>query len=675
MAEQLRDVVVVLPGIMGSVLRDAHGDDVWKLSAGSILKGVLGSRQGDQAPASFRTASATTIPATASPRPRSCPTCTSCPASGRSRSATSACSRGSASRSTSSRPIRSDPERVVELRAVPVRLAPVEPVQRACAAADGRAGARTLPKPTGKRRRPARVHQSLDGWARHELLRRRAGRPRGDRQGHHTRHAAPRCAERARLARERRAQGDRSDRLRPHRPRPQPARAVPAAARVRVHRRGRRAAEDDGDRRCRNSNAAMVADAMRFHEELRAGAAAHAARTRRTRSSPARSRPTRRRGSRAAPSRRCARSGPTTASEDQKGDGTVPRLSAAPYGVASNSPTLRYVMDKHGALPKNEPALVELGGVLTGTSSIPRGGVPIPIGVVADDVLVAGETLARDDRERTRPSPRRDRRRGGHRHRIAAARSSSRATATSPPSFADLRARVLRAAGRSRRPSRPRRPSSLRSWCWNRRARPSLTAVPEVHHGEPRAVCGDQRLPDPRHGPEGLRQRREGVGGRAHRPLRLRVAVTSRLLLDGDATKRKIVARLKSSAAESAARRRARVHQLLARHLSRRRKTVTSRASTKRCVPGTATTGSSSTTSSGSCSTISPPVCAARSSRTRALSGSVTRALPPEFGPDTGQAARALPQPASPRSARAARRSADCARAQQHAVTRRGPNR
>ena len=42
MAEQLRDVVVVLPGIMGSVLRDAHGDDVWKLSAGSILKDLLG---------------------------------------------------------------------------------------------------------------------------------------------------------------------------------------------------------------------------------------------------------------------------------------------------------------------------------------------------------------------------------------------------------------------------------------------------------------------------------------------------------------------------------------------------------------------------------------------------------------------------------------------------------
>ncbi len=51
MAEQLNPkrlehVVVVLPGIMGSVLRDAHGDDVWELSAGSILKGVLGRLRG-----------------------------------------------------------------------------------------------------------------------------------------------------------------------------------------------------------------------------------------------------------------------------------------------------------------------------------------------------------------------------------------------------------------------------------------------------------------------------------------------------------------------------------------------------------------------------------------------------------------------------------------------------
>ena len=69
--KQLRDVVVVLPGIMGSVLRDAHGDDVWKLSAGSILKGVLGrQRKAIKRAASSRRASVTTIPVTASPRRR-----------------------------------------------------------------------------------------------------------------------------------------------------------------------------------------------------------------------------------------------------------------------------------------------------------------------------------------------------------------------------------------------------------------------------------------------------------------------------------------------------------------------------------------------------------------------------------------------------------------------------
>jgi pimeloyl-ACP methyl ester carboxylesterase len=140
-------------------------------------------------------------------------------------------------------------------------------------------------------------------------------------------------------------------------------------------------------------DAAMVADAMQFHEELRRGAEAHAA-AYDAHPILARTQPTdtTARVSNGEVEARRTIKNEQGADEDQKGDGTVPRLSAAPYGVPSDAPSLRYVMDKHGALPKNEPVLVELGGVLTGTSTIPRD-VPHPIGVSARDVLLAGETL------------------------------------------------------------------------------------------------------------------------------------------------------------------------------------------------------------------------------------------------------------------------------------------
>ena len=41
MKHQLDDLVVVLPGIMGSTLRDRNGAEVWGTSLGSIVKGVL----------------------------------------------------------------------------------------------------------------------------------------------------------------------------------------------------------------------------------------------------------------------------------------------------------------------------------------------------------------------------------------------------------------------------------------------------------------------------------------------------------------------------------------------------------------------------------------------------------------------------------------------------------
>lgn len=135
--------------------------------------------------------------------------------------------------------------------------------------------------------------------------------------------------------------------------------------------------------------AAEVADAMRFHEELRAAAAAHAgdydahpiiARTQPTDST------ARLAGGRIEALR-------TVNGRDEGGDGTVPRLSAVPYGVSPDSPTVRYVKDKHGALPANDPVLVELEGVLTATDVIARD-TGYDVGVSCDDVLFAGEVLS-----------------------------------------------------------------------------------------------------------------------------------------------------------------------------------------------------------------------------------------------------------------------------------------
>lgn len=134
---------------------------------------------------------------------------------------------------------------------------------------------------------------------------------------------------------------------------------------------------------------AEVADAMRFHEELRAAAGAHAgaydahpiiARTQPTDST------ARLAGGRIEALR-------TVNGRDEGGDGTVPRLSAVPYGVSPDSPTVRYVKDKHGALPANNPVLVELEGVLTATDVIARD-MGYDVGVRCDDVLFAGEVLS-----------------------------------------------------------------------------------------------------------------------------------------------------------------------------------------------------------------------------------------------------------------------------------------
>jgi hypothetical protein len=132
-----------------------------------------------------------------------------------------------------------------------------------------------------------------------------------------------------------------------------------------------------------------VADAMRFHDELRDAAAATDGRYD-CHPIIARTQPTattaRLRGGRIELIR-------TIGGRDEAGDGTVPRLSAIPYGVTPASPIVRYVMDKHGALPANDALLIELEGVLTASDVVARG-ADYDVGVQCDDVLAAGDPLA-----------------------------------------------------------------------------------------------------------------------------------------------------------------------------------------------------------------------------------------------------------------------------------------
>jgi hypothetical protein len=392
MAEQLRDVVVVLPGIMGSVLRDAHGDDVWKLSAGSILKGVLGRGKaikrlqlpdgiGDDHPGDG------VVATELMPDMHVVPGIWT---------VTVGYERLLAWFRESFDVVEADPrdpDRVVNFVQFPydwrlsnrynahVLQQKVEPVLERFRSQPGNADARLV-----------FISHSMGGLVTSYYV---------DVLGGHevtgkvitlgTPHRGALNALVSLVNGVRKGIGpigfDITDL----------ARSLPALFQLLpeyacIDAGG--ALQKTTETALPELNAAMVADAMRFHEELRTGAAAHAdAYT----SHPilARTQPTDTTARIVGGTVEALRTLRTDqGDEDQKGDGTVPRLSAAPYGVASNSPSLRYVMDKHGALPKNEPALVELGGVLTGTSSIPRGDVPIPIGVVADDLLVAGESLA-----------------------------------------------------------------------------------------------------------------------------------------------------------------------------------------------------------------------------------------------------------------------------------------
>jgi pimeloyl-ACP methyl ester carboxylesterase len=76
------------------------------------------------------------------------------------------------------------------------------------------------------------------------------------------------------------------------------------------------------------------------------------------------------------------------------GDGTVPLTGAARAGTSLDSPVLRRIADKHGNLQRNRAALDEIDGVLTGTDIMVKAPEFVHPQVTVPELLLVGEELA-----------------------------------------------------------------------------------------------------------------------------------------------------------------------------------------------------------------------------------------------------------------------------------------
>lgn len=135
----------------------------------------------------------------------------------------------------------------------------------------------------------------------------------------------------------------------------------------------------------------MVTDAMRFHDELDQAAAAtpagvydiHPIVGIRQRTFTA----ARLVGSSVEPVE-------TIGDDDEGGDATVPRLSAIPKNERPDSPAIRFVADQHGSLQHNEAVIDELEGILTARPTIYRAAPRLELGVRAEPLVLAHEKVA-----------------------------------------------------------------------------------------------------------------------------------------------------------------------------------------------------------------------------------------------------------------------------------------
>jgi hypothetical protein len=78
--------------------------------------------------------------------------------------------------------------------------------------------------------------------------------------------------------------------------------------------------------------------------------------------------------------------------DDEKGDGTVPRFAARPKSMAGNSTALHHSVNVHGHLPAAQGVLDEIDGALT-ANPVERLAPSAAIGVTVDDVVLAGDPI------------------------------------------------------------------------------------------------------------------------------------------------------------------------------------------------------------------------------------------------------------------------------------------
>jgi pimeloyl-ACP methyl ester carboxylesterase len=78
---------------------------------------------------------------------------------------------------------------------------------------------------------------------------------------------------------------------------------------------------------------------------------------------------------------------------DESGDATVPRLAATPQWLRPNSPSIVTVADRHGSLQSNQSVFDVLEGILTTSPVIHMGPTELELSVAVEELVLAGEPL------------------------------------------------------------------------------------------------------------------------------------------------------------------------------------------------------------------------------------------------------------------------------------------